>query len=352
MKALFLTQLGDIDTKTLGKFELRDLPIPEPGDEDVLIKVAYASICGTDVHSFKGDHPFRLDMLSCIPMRLGHEVSGVIMQVGKRAKECGFMPGDRVTCNDVHFCGSCYFCRTGRENFCMNKLVQEDGMSEYICWHMSQVFKIPDNVSLLYASQTEPLSVAVNANRIAQVRYGSRVGLFGCGGVGLMALQIAKMGGASQVVVFDIVQEKLEVAKDLGADVCINMNDMEHTRQAMALTGGLGFDSIIESTGVASVAQRTLDLLSPDGHAVYFGLYGSGLDLKVSLKDLFFRQMHLHGMMAKADIFPYVVSLLHRVNFDTLTVYKLDDYEQAFTDALSGKLFKIALEIDGGLDCQ
>jgi (R,R)-butanediol dehydrogenase/meso-butanediol dehydrogenase/diacetyl reductase/L-iditol 2-dehydrogenase len=351
MKALFVTAIGDPNAKTTGKVELRDIPKPEPGDEDVLIKVAYASICGSDGHVLRGNlGPLRPMILGMLPMRMGHEVSGVIEKAGKTAVSAGFKEGDRVTCNYTHFCGSCYFCRTGRENFCLHPKPLADAMSEYICWHMSQVFKIPDHVTLLYASLTEPLSIAVNAVRTAQVKFGSRVAVFGSGSIGLMALQAAKMNGASLVAAFDVVPEKLALAKKTGADAVLNTSESGYEQRALELTDGLGFDSIIESTGVPAVAQSTLGLLSPDGHAVYFAMYQTDFELKVNLfNELYLKQKHLHGMYTSADLFPQVVSLLHRMDLGSLIqgTYKLEECEKAMQDQLSGKYIKLVFEIGG-----
>ena len=351
MKALFMTAMGDPEKKTLGAIELREISKPEPGDEDILIKVAYASICGSDGHCLQGNlGPLRPLILNKLPMRMGHEVSGVIEKVGKTAAATGFQVGDRVTCNYTHFCGSCYFCRTGRENFCQHQQALADAMSEYICWHMSQVYKIPDQVSLLHASLTEPLSIAVSAVQTAQVQLGSRVAVFGSGSIGLMALQAAKMQGASLIAAFDVVPEKLELAKKLGADAVFNTMENGYEKQAMELTDGLGFDAVIESTGVPAVAQNTLNLMSPDGHAVFFAMYQADFELKVNLfNELYLKQKHLHGMFTSADIFPQVVSLLHRIDLDSLIqgIYKLEEYEKAMQDQLSGKYIKLVYEIGG-----
>src|SRR4051812_38827304 len=119
MKALFVTELGNPEQKTVGKLELKESPVPDIGDEEVLIKVKYASICGSDGHMLRGQlGEHTKSIREALPLRIGHEVSGVIEKVGKTAEKHGLKPGNRVTGNFTQFCGSCLYCRTGRENFC------------------------------------------------------------------------------------------------------------------------------------------------------------------------------------------------------------------------------------------
>ena len=227
MKSIVLVEAPDRENKVLAKVAVRDLPKPTPGPEDVLIRVAYASICGSDNSILKGNVPDDLInklriVLKFQPFQIGHEISGVIEAVGAKAKLAGFRVGDRVTANYTQYCNSCYFCRTGQENFCERPVSHMDAMSEYVCWHMSQIYKIPDDVSLLDASQTEPLTIGMNAAETAKVHLGSRVFVSGAGPIGLYAVMMAKQAGASKIVVSDIVAKKQEIAIACGADAVVN----------------------------------------------------------------------------------------------------------------------------------
>lgn len=203
MKAITLTEYAKVSEHIPGKVEMLQCEKPTPGPEDVLIRIAYASICGSDAHVVRGNLTPELEaaIRSMLPFHMGHEISGVIEDLGDKAKEMGLKVGDRITANYTHFCNSCYFCRTGQENFCEHPEAHFDGMAEYVCWHMSQVYKIPDNVSLLHASQTEPLSIALNACKTVGVHFGSRVLVSGAGPIGLYATQLARKAGASLIVV-------------------------------------------------------------------------------------------------------------------------------------------------------
>lgn len=349
MKSILVTTLGDPELKTVGTLELADIPKPEPGPEDVRIKVVYSSICGSDPHIIKGNlGPMREMALKMLPMPIGHEISGIIDAVGPVAEAYGFHVGDRVTGNYSKPCGTCVYCRSGRPGLCRQAIPMAAGMGEYLCWPMTQVFKIPDDVSLRKACMTEPLTIALNAVQTAQVSLGKKVAIFGAGGIGLMALQVAKYAGASKVVVFEISERKRELALQLGADEALDSRDPELMNRVMSLTEGLGFDSIIESSGAGSAAQTALNVLGPDGHIVYFAMYQPQFDLPVNLfSQMYAQQKHIHGMYTSSNCFPKAIEMLRRLNLDAVAEreYSLEDYQQAFADAMSGEYAKILVKI-------
>ena len=350
MKALFLTQVGNHVTKERGKLDLRDIPIPKPGPEEILIKVSYASVCGSDGHMLLGNLGCLGDIISAsLPMRMGHEMSGVIQEVGATAAQHGFQPGDRVTANYTHFCGSCYFCHTGRENFCMHPDGRSDAMSEYVCWHMSQVYHLPPTVPLLDGSLTEPLSIALGAVEMVQVGLGSHVLVFGCGGIGLMAIQLAKLAGAALVTAVEPVAEKRKIALENGADFAVDPTQEGWKDEALQCNAHMGYDAVIESSGASSAAQSSISLMGPDSHAVYFAMYDPNFNIQVNpFNELYLGQKHLHGLYTTADSFEKTVRILPRMNFKPIVqkIYAIDDYEKAFADQTSGKYAKIVFQMD------
>jgi len=194
VRSLCFTKIGNPETGELGELALLDLPKPVPGPQDVLIKLAYGGICGSDTHTLTGHvGALRELMMQMMPMPEGHEFSGIIEEVGEYAGQIGYKPGDRVVANYVKPCGSCYFCRTHRENFCQHPVNIVGGCADYICVNVSQVYKIPDSLSLKVAALTEPFTIAFNAVKMAKVHPGSRVAVFGGGAIGQMAAQAAKL---------------------------------------------------------------------------------------------------------------------------------------------------------------
>jgi threonine dehydrogenase-like Zn-dependent dehydrogenase len=349
MKSIQLVKYADLDNNIPGKVALADVPKPVPGPEDVLIRIAYASICGSDAHVVRGNLSSELQksIKAMIPYKMGHEISGVIEDLGNKAKEIGLKVGDRVTANYTHFCNSCYFCRIGQENFCQHPEAHFDGMSEYVSWHMSQIYKIPDDVPLLHASQTEPLSIALNACRTVGVHYGSRVLISGAGPIGLYALQFAKLGGAALTVVSDIVEGKREISMKLGADGTVNPLESDWKEKAMEYTGGLGYDAVIECSGAGSAAQNMPSLMTKHGHCVMFAMYKPEFEMKIKPYYTFYEESkHIHGMYTSADIFPEVVSLLGKIKYDDIIeeVFRPEQYQEAFDKALSGQYIKLVFK--------
>ncbi len=349
MKSIQLVEYADVENKKPGKVVLADAPKPVPGPEDVLIRIAYASICGSDAHVVRGNLSAGLEKMirSLIPYKMGHEISGVIEDLGEKAAATGLKKGDRVTANYTHFCNSCYFCRIGQENFCQHPEAHFDGMSEYVSWHMSQVYKIPDSVSLLNASQTEPVSIALNSCLTVGVHYGSRVLISGAGPIGLYAVQLARLAGASLVVVSDIVEQKHKISMKLGADGTVNPLEPDWKEKAMAYTDGLGYDAVIECSGASSAAQAMPSLMTKHGHCVMFAMYEPEFEMKIKPYYTFYEDSkHIHGMYTSADIFPNVVATLDKLKFDDIIegVFKPEEYQEAFDKALSGKYIKLVFK--------
>lgn len=349
MKALYTISLGEPETHTLGQVELREIPIPEPGEDEVRIKVAYATICGSDARFLKGglgsDDAF---IRSGLPRRMGHEISGVIDKVGPGAERFGWKRGDRVTGNFMHFCNACHYCRSGNEAFCTNGVMHMDAMSEYVVWNVSQLYKLPDSVSLMDGVLTEPLSVSLHAVEMAQVKFGSRVAVFGGGGIGMLAIALANHKGASHITLFEPVEAKRELGLQFGADAAVDPTAPGAVEEAMSYTDGLGYDAILECSGAASASRMALDILGIDSHAVFFAMYPEKFELGVNLfETMYRRQAHLHGMFNSSDLFYKAVRMLPLINVRPLIqkVYAMEEYEKAFEDQLSGRFAKIAFRI-------
>ncbi|MGI6042532.1 MAG: zinc-dependent alcohol dehydrogenase [Candidatus Alectryocaccobium sp.] len=346
MKSVQMIKYADKEKKLPGVVAMVESEKPSPGPEEILIKVAYASICGSDAHVVRGNLSEGLEQLikSMLPWKMGHEISGVIEEVGEVAAAMGFKPGDRVTANYTHYCNSCYFCHTGQENFCTNPRPHFDGMAEYVSWHMSQVHKIPDNVSLLHASQTEPLSIALNACQTVGVHFGSRVLISGAGPIGLYALQLAKKAGASTIIVSDVVESKHAISMKLGATGTVNPMEPDWKEKAMAFTDGLGFDAVLECSGASSAAQAMPSIMTKNGHCVMFAMYNPDFEMKIKPYFTFYEESkHIHGMYTSADAFPKTVAMLSEIQFDDIIegVFEPEQCEEAFEKVLSGKYIKL-----------
>lgn len=349
MKQLFITAVRDFTNDTMGKVELREMPMPEPGEEEVRIKVAYSSICGSDTHTLTGHlGEFEEMTKAMLPMSFGHEVSGVIDKVGPKAEKLGYHVGDHVVVNYAKYCHACDNCRSGRENLCENIEFCMNGFAEYAVYHVSQVFKLPAGSDLESAALIEPLTIALAVAEQAKISYGKTVAIMGAGGIGLMLVQLARLAGASTVTVFDLVPEKCELAKKLGADYTFDPREDGAVDRAIAAAGGR-YDCVIEGTGVVSAAETALKLLARDGDGVYFAMYGKDPYLKVNLhNDFYWDQKHLHGVIMGAGQFPKAIRLAHRLDLKSIIqrVHPLSKYEAAFEDLFSKKYAKIVIKMD------
>lgn len=349
MKAVACVEQGDPVKKTWGKVECIEWPKPKiENPEDVLIRICYSSICGSDPHVLTGNFPVPM------PKGLGHEMSGIIEELGPKATRKGLKVGDRVTGNFVKFCGTCYYCRSGLENLCS---VTFDGFpptqTEYVVWHESQVYKLPDNVDLLSACLTEPISISLHMVEQAKMKLGSKVAISGGGGLGMLILQLVRMYGAAHVTVIEPIAEKRELALQMGADFVIDPTTEDVVARANEITHGLGYDAVFETSVNMQAAQISLEITGRAGYVVYSAKYPKDRVLEVNLfRDCYFGEKHIVGSLMSPYSYPRVVELLPRMNLRPLIqkIYPLEECKQAYADQISGKYAKIVFDCGGDPD--
>jgi len=343
MRLVACVEQGNPEKKTMGRVECIEWPKPQIKDpEDVLIRIMYSSICGSDPHVLTGHFPAPL------PKGLGHEMSGIVEELGSGATKNGLKAGDRVTGNFVKYCGTCYYCRNGLENLCS---VTFDGFAptqtEYVVWHESQVHKIPDEVELMDAALTEPTAISLHMVEQAQVKIGSRVAISGAGGLGLLVLQLVRIYGASAVTIIEPSKEKRELAKTLGADFVVDPLNEDVVVRAMEITQGLGYNATFETSVSLQAAEMSLAITGRAGHVVYCAKYPKDVRLSLHLfRDCYFGEKHIHGSLMNAYSYSRTVSLLPRLNLRAMIqrVYTLEQCKEAYDDQLSGKFAKIVFE--------
>ncbi len=350
MKQLFITSVRDFETDTMGTVTAQEVPMPEPEADEIRIKVAYCSICGSDTHILTGSLGELTEMTrSMLPMPFGHELSGVIDKAGPKAEALGYYPGDKVVANYARYCYSCDMCRSGRPNLCPNVQFCMNGMGEYACYHVTQIHKLPQDYDLLTSALIEPLTIALGVAEQAKFSFGKSVAILGAGGIGLMLVQLARLSGASAVTVFDLVEEKRALALEMGADYAFDPREEGSVAKANACSGGPAYDCVIEGTGAMSAARLTLDLLAPDGNCVYYAMYGEHPYLDVNIHSQFYwDQKHLHGLKMGAGLFPKAIRMAPRLDLGKLIqrVHPLSRYEQAFEDLYTKKYAKVVLKMD------
>ncbi|MFL9988749.1 zinc-dependent alcohol dehydrogenase [Paraburkholderia sediminicola] len=329
------------------QFELRDVPVPEYGASDVLIKVERCGICGTDLHIYHGN--YSANRLPLIP---GHEFSGTIAEMGSDVK--GLRVGQPVTADINLGCRSCFYCRKNEILNCA-QMVQlgihvNGGMAEYVRVPAYAVVPLPAAMSIEEGTMVEPLSCIVRAFRKSHLRLGESVLVIGAGPIGQMHLQLALRSGAAPVIVIEPNAQRAQLAKDLGADfVVTDAAQLETT--VRAATDGRGVDVAIESVGSTELYERALALIRPGGRVIAFGLAKPGHTFRISALDFVLREQGVQASVAgMGDDMHEAATLLGYKRVDVApfltTIYWLDDVEHAFARLAEDRsVLKIQLQV-------
>ncbi|MEI3611586.1 zinc-dependent alcohol dehydrogenase family protein [Pseudogracilibacillus sp. SO30301A] len=255
---------------------VKEVPYPKPGLDEVTIKVKNIGICGTDIHIYQGE------FLSPYPIIPGHEFSGLIHEVGENVKD--FKEGERVTADPSLFCGQCKYCLTNRGNQCENwgalGNTTDGSMAEYVKVPSRNVVKIPNSMSFKEAAFIEPMACVVHGMNRLHLEVGDRVIIFGAGAMGQQLVQAVKMAGASELVVVDVSQEKLNMALEWGATKGVLSEHIETEISAEKYPDG--FDVVIDATGIPKVIEQAFNYIGATGKYLQFGV--TAPDAKVAIE--------------------------------------------------------------------
>lgn len=266
MKAAVLESLGNIQTKMVD--------IPQISDDEVLVKVKYAGICGSDIPRSM------ITGARLYPLILGHEFSGTVAKTGKNVRQLA--EGDRVVVAPLIPCRKCIYCQEGNYGLCEQYTIIGTGcdgaFAEYTKVPQEHVLKIPDHLDLESACGVEPATIGFFGLQKAKIQPGETVVVMGCGSIGQLTLQWAKIFGASKVIAVDIFDDKLELAKELGADITINSKKTDPIREIKRITNG-GADVVAETAGSAITQQQSILAARKRGRVVFIGITHKGLEL-------------------------------------------------------------------------
>lgn len=271
------------------KYEEHD--IPQIADNEVLVKVMACSICGSDISYYYGHSPLGTANGKG-PLYLGHEISGVVIEIGKLGKDL-FKEGDRVAINPVQQCNACEYCMRGEFNVCPHSEVigvtVNGGFAEYVKVKYTHVYKIPDNVTFEHGALSEPLACAAYGIKQLDIQLGQDVVVFGPGPIGLMMVQLAKASGAGRVVLIGRRDYPLGIGKEVGADFAINVADKNSHDYApdaavrvKELLGRLASRAIVATSSMDAL-QGALKVTGNASTVVYFGLPGPEDRLQVPM---------------------------------------------------------------------
>jgi len=282
-----------------GNVELRDMPEPTPGPDEVKIEDKAAGICGSDLHIYHGD----IKLLIRPPVIMGHEFSGVVTEVGSSVSE--WKPGDRVTSEtSAQVCGECIPCRTGNYNVCAEKRLIgywfNGAFAKYCVVPSRLVHRLPDSVSFNSGALSEPLACCVNAVvEKTVILPGDFVVVTGPGPIGLLSLQLVKAKGGFAVLVGTGVDTKrLEIGRELGADVTVNIDEEDPMKVVSGLTDGAGADVFIECSGSPSAVRSGFQLVRRGGQYTQIGLTGRRFEL--DFDNVAYKEITVRGSLGQS----------------------------------------------------
>lgn len=336
----------------LDKMELRDAPMPKVNRGEVLIKLEWVGVCGSDVHYFHdgrcGDFVVNGDFI------LGHEGAGTVVELGEGVKS--LRVGDRVALEPGITCGQCEFCKSGRYNLCPDVVFLatppvQGCYTSYIAYPESMCFLIPNNITTKEGAMVEPLCVGLHAAAQGEVRLGDRVIILGAGCIGLVTLLACKAAGATDITVVDVLQNRLDCALRLGATRVINASEQDVIKTYADISEGVMADKVFETAGTAATVAQTPYLTKRGGTIVLVGLasnpkitydFGPIMDREVQIKTVFrYRNLYPTAIRALAD---------GKINLSGLISHEFafGDIQNAFMQCVTNKqsIVKAVIKMD------
>lgn len=336
------------ETSAPGKFVYRtDLPIPQINDDEVLIKVHCTAVCGTDLHIMEWDQWSQTRVKT--PLIPGHETAGDIVEVGKNVRDRKV--GDRVSCETHIPCGTCWFCKNGLPHICKNVRLfgatENGAFAEYAKILAKNTFLLDDDIAYETACLFEPMGAGVHGVESAEVA-GKTVLVSGCGPIGLTAVSACKTFGAKLVIACDLVDERLETAREMGADVVINSGKCQLQEEVLRLTDGVGVDAAIDITGAGAAIQASLRCVRAAGKLVCVGLPSRNVELDLT-NDLIYREVELTGVSGRkiwdtwSDFAKVMKGPYYKLEHVMGNRFALKDFDKALEQIESGVPGKMIL---------
>jgi L-iditol 2-dehydrogenase len=291
MKAVRLEAISEIFVREVEK--------PAPGLEDLLVRVEACGICGTDRHLLHGEFP------CAPPVTLGHEFCGIIEEMGSAVS--GFALGARITGNPNIHCGRCDQCQLNRVNLCRNLqaigIHRDGGFADYVIVPQKQAYALPLTLNPLHGAFCEPLACCLHGVDMAQIRTGSSVVVLGGGVIGLLTVQLARLAGASSVVLVTRQAAKRRLAEELGATASVDPNAGDLIAAVAGRDGIIpgGADVVFECAGVAETVEQSVRLARSGGSVIILGVMAQGAKVSFEPFDILFRELRVLGSFINPD---------------------------------------------------
>jgi len=338
--------------KGIRHIEIEELPIPIPKEGEVLVRIRSVGVCGSDVHYFVEGRIG--DFVVQPPFILGHECSGEVVEVGKGVTH--LKPGDRVTMEPGIPCGKCDFCRQGRYNLCPEVVFWatppvNGTFCEYVVHSANFTYPVDPSVGFEEAALVEPLAVGMYAVHRAQAKPGDVALVLGSGPIGLVTLQALLSRGVTEIIAVDVVEKRLEKARELGARLVLNAAKENVEEEVRAFTQGRGADLVFETAGSVQTAQLSVEVARRGGKVVLVGL-PSKTHFDFGVIRILDKELDILGVFRYANMYKGCVDLLNarRVNLATLITHRfpLEKTQEALLFAHEHKAESIKVVVNVG----
>ncbi len=302
LKALLLTEYSQL--------AVAEVPRPDVAANEVLVRVEACGICGSDVHGYDGSSGRRIP-----PIVMGHEAAGVVASVG--AGVTGFSEGDRVTFDSTVYCGKCAYCLRGEVNLCSDRQVvgvscgdyrRAGAFAEFVSVPQHIVYRLPDQLGFPEAAMLEAVSVALHAVRVTQVKGGETALVIGAGMIGLLTMQAAQIAGCSRVMIADVDETRLELAKKVGATETLLLSGAELVAEVLRRTNGEGVDLALEAVGRNETVSGAIDCVRKGGTVTLVGNIAK--EVTLPLQKVVTREIRLQGSCSSAGEYPQAMELV------------------------------------------
>jgi len=327
--------------------EIREVPVPACGPGQLLLQVKRAGVCGTDLHIYGWDRWSQGRIKP--PVTLGHEFVGEIVEVGEGVTE--FRSGERVSCESHIVCNHCVACRTGNGHVCENTRILgvdvNGGFAEYVAVPAVNAWRAPSNIPIEVAAVMEPLGNAVHTAFAGPIS-GCNLAVTGCGPIGLFAIAVARAAGAARVVASDVSPYRLDLARQMKADVVLDAREGDFVKRCMDLTGGTGLDGVLEMSGSPEAMRDGLDALRSGGRLSLLGIPKEPFELDWN-RLVIFKGVTIHGIIGRRmyDTWYQMDNLLSSGRLDVRPaithVMPMERFDEAIALLAAGKAGKVVL---------
>lgn len=327
-------------------FAVADLPTPHAGPGELVLRNQVCGVCGTDVHIYHGE-PGSADVNP--PVVLGHEYSGEVVEVGEGVT--GFAVGDHVTVDPNIYCGHCAYCQNGKKQLCPSMeaigVTRDGGFAQYSRIPASQAFKLEPTVPWEAAAMAEPLACCLHGIDLAGIQVGDKVCVVGGGAIGLLMVQLAKLSGASQIVLSEPNEKRRQVGLQLGANAAIDPTRPD-AQEAFAQVLGGGANVVIECVGNVSAVKSAFQFAGKGATVLLFSVPKVDATFDLPLFDVYKKELTIKGSFVNPDTHARAVALINsgKVDFGPIITHRftLDQLPEAIAMQMSDASIKVVVE--------